>query len=210
MFNIQSPYFTGSKYPSLQALSIAHIRVPPTYLWFLQQHQPINKSSLCWSLFLLNLFLFRVENYHCPHKLEWCVTLSLPPPLSLSAQSLRGQLPFQNDPWPSIEHYHSFFIFFQNNKNSLTNKDFFILSRFDLYLQLKMRQTPSRVHFISSWLRSHPGAPSLPPAGLTREYQGLLLCLWRGIQAIQWSVTHNSKQTSPTFATTPGLFIYGQ
>lgn len=38
-------------------------------------------------------------------------------------------LPFQNDPWSGVEHDHSFFIFFsRNNKNSLTNKDFFILS----------------------------------------------------------------------------------
>lgn len=83
-----------------------------------------------------------------------------------------------------------FFFFFQNNKNSLTNKDFFILSiwTFGLLDYLQKMKLIFPVLSISSPLgsRSHPGAPSPPPRrALTREYQGLLLCLCRGIQAIR-------------------------
>lgn len=82
-----------------------------------------------------------------------------------------------------------FFIFFQNNKNSLTNKDFFILSISTCIYSWRWNKQP--VMSISSPLGSVPTPmlPHHPPAGLTREYQGLLLCLWRGIQAIQWLVT---------------------
>ena len=107
----------------------------------------------------------------------------------------------------SIKHHRPFFIFFplffffQNNKNSLTNKDFFILSistRIYSWGWNKRLVVSISSH---SWLRSHPDRPSPTPRQAWQEStRGLLLCLWRGIQAIQWLVTRKSKQTSLTFA----------
>ena len=93
------------------------------------------------------------------------------------------------------------YFFFQNNKNSLTNKDFFILSistRIYSWGWNKRLVVSISSH---SWLRSHPDRPSPTPRQAWQEStRGLLLCLWRGIQAIQWLVTRKSKQTSLTFA----------
>lgn len=93
------------------------------------------------------------------------------------------------------------YFFFQNNKNSLTNKDFFILSistRIYSWGWNKRLVVSISSH---SWLRSHPDRPSPTPRQAWQEStRGLLLCLWRGIQAIQWLVTRKSKRTSLTFA----------
>lgn len=155
--------------------------------------------------------LYRVQHCLCSHTLERCfsslsVCSQILSHCSLSIQS-RNLVLIRMTHLPFAEKRHQakiflFFVyFFQNNKNSLTKTSFSLFWLFTAEDEktnkqpnkLKInKQNPQNghVHFISSWLCSHPDPPSPPSfAGLTREYQGLLLCLWRGIQAIQWLVT---------------------